>query len=84
MKHVVIAMRDSALNAFSRPMFAPTTAAAVRSFRDEVNRKSPDNHMHNHPDDFELFQIAVFEDETGEFAPNIERLARAKDLINKE
>lgn len=83
MKHFCVAIRDSALNAYMRPFYSPTTASAVRSFRDEVNRRADDNNLNRHPDDYELWLLAVFEDETGTFIQEggPERLARAKDLI---
>lgn len=67
MKHQVCSVFDQALVAYARPFFAPTTAAAVRSFADEVNRKAPDNPLSAHPEDYALFWIATFDDESGRF-----------------
>lgn len=79
--NVVVAVRDSAVGAFSRPFFVPTNGAAVRSFTDEVNRRADDNAMYAHPDDFELWRLCQFDDVLGEFvdqAPTC--LIRAKDV----
>lgn len=65
MELVVVAVRDSAVDAFMRPFFVPTTGVAVRSFRDEVLRKESD--MFRHASDYELFHIASFDEETGRF-----------------
>lgn len=83
----VCAVRDSAVQAFARPIFVPAIGLAVRSFTDEVNRKSADNSLNQHPEDFELFVLCSFVEESGVFEP-IEGgkrcLARGKDVINQE
>lgn len=82
-KHLVVAIRDSAVNGFGRPFFVPTKGAAIRSFVDEVNRVSEDNPMYKHPDDYELFALCEFEDDTGTFAGHeIVSLCRGKDVKN--
>lgn len=81
MKFVVVAVRDSAVGSFSRPFFVPSTGAATRSFADEVNRAAPDNPMYAHPDDFELWRLCSFEDESGEFGDTGQvMLSRGKDV----
>lgn len=79
-KTVVCAVRDSAVDAFSRPFFVPSTAMAVRSFRDEVlNSESP---VHKHPADYVLYELGVFDEELGRFE-NLEaprQLIRAQDI----
>lgn len=85
MKRAVCAVFDSAVNTYGQPFFVPAVGAAVRSFIDEVNRKAADNQLNQHPDDFTLFHVADYEDETGVFvAPEggIVSLARGKDVIN--
>lgn len=83
-KCVVIAAKDSAIQAFGRPVFAPSPGAAVRSFVDEVNRQADDNPFNKHPEDFELVWLAEFDDETGVFTlpeGGSRVLARAKDVL---
>ena len=67
MKLVLCAVKDRAAEAFARPMFVPSTGVAIRSFSDEVNRSDPDNQLHNHPDDFDLYEFGIFDDNTGIF-----------------
>lgn len=76
----VVAVHDSALDAFSRPFFTPTTAAAVRSFTDEVNRGSSDNPLHVHPEDYTLYEVAKWDESTGVFESIVPRtmLVRGK------
>lgn len=79
-KLIVLAVRDSAVRAFNRPFYAPTLEAGIRSFYDECKRQADDNPMWKHPDDFELWQLGVFDDESGVFEDQSPRLvARAKD-----
>jgi hypothetical protein len=82
MKMCVVAVRDSAVGAFNRPFYAPSIGVAVRSFSDEVNRKAADNIMSQHPEDFELWYIANFDEELGRFETIDARvLARGKDVV---
>lgn len=76
------AVRDSALAAFASVMTFQTVAAGVRSFRDEVQRaESP---MHAHPEDYELWRLGQYDEDTGEITPcRPEMVVRAKDLMEK-
>lgn len=79
---VIVSVKDTAAQAFGRPIFVPTAAVAMRSFRDEVNRKDSTDDMARHPDDFELYEIGVFDDSCGmvTVADEPRLIARAKDL----
>ena len=68
MKLVLCSVKDRAADAYGRPMFVPSVGVAIRSFSDEVNRKDPDNQLNNHPDDFDLYELGEFDDNTGLFA----------------
>jgi len=67
MKLVLCSVKDRAADAYGRPMFVPSSGVAIRSFSDEVNRAADDNQLHNHPDDFDLYEFGVFDDNTGQF-----------------
>lgn len=87
MRRAVCAVYDSAINSYGQPFFVSAVGAALRSFVDEVNRKAGDNQLNQHPEDFVLFYLADFDDETGEFVPTdrgIVSLARGKDVIQVE
>lgn len=82
----VVAARDRATEAFARPFYVSRPGEAIRSFSDEVMRKpepGQNNPLHAHPTDFELWQLAIFDDNTGAFTPALERLARAEDFAPK-
>lgn len=85
MKFIVVAIRDRALDAHMRPFCMQSKGQAIRSFADEINRAAPDNALHQHPEDYDLFQLGTWDEETGEFANLREQIAIGKDLvINKE
>lgn len=81
MIQVILSVKDTAAQAFGRPMFLPTAAVGIRSFRDEVNRLDSGNDMNKHPDDFELYELGFYDDSTGIIEVSTPRIiARAKDL----
>jgi hypothetical protein len=49
-------------------MFVPSAGVAIRSFSDEINRNNADNQLFNHPDDFDLYELGEFDDNSGLFA----------------
>jgi len=84
--HIIVSVKDRAVDAYGRPFVVPTTGAAVRSFTDEVNNK--DSEMNRHSVDYDLYDMGTFCDQTGTFLPpdgGVPRvLTRAQDVIIKE
>lgn len=81
MKLFVFAVRDRATDAFGTPMFMVSAGQVIRSFTAEVNRADKDNQLFNHSGDFDLYELASFDAETGLFEGHPPRLiARAQDL----
>lgn len=66
---IIVSVYDRAAGAYGRPVFSHSEGLAVRSFKDEVNRKAPDNTMNTHPADFDLYVLGAFDDATGELTP---------------
>lgn len=61
----VFGVRDSKALAFLQPFFSASTGAAVRAFGDAINEgNSP---LAKHPEDYLLYELADFDDSTGEF-----------------
>jgi hypothetical protein len=67
MKLILCSVKDRAADAYGRPMFVPSSGVAIRSFSDEINRNADDNQLFNHPDDFDLYEFGVFDDNSGLF-----------------
>lgn len=85
MKQVVMCVKDRAADTFGRPFNVPAVAAGVRSFTDEINRSADDNQMYKHADDFDLFELGVFDDTTGLYecgAPTL--VVRGKDVAVRQ
>lgn len=79
---VVVSIFDSATQMYSKPMFVPSAAYAIRSFKDEVNRADGNNQLNAHPEDFELRMLSTFDEDTGIFTTTgMQVLARGKDVI---
>lgn len=81
----VMAVYDSAVGAYNRPIFVPSVGAAIRSFGDEIARQSEDNPMWRHPEDFGLHYLGLYDDEKGVFSDSENRrvVARGQDHVQK-
>lgn len=79
MKLIVVAIRDRAMDAFMRPFTMQTIGQAIRAFGDEINRQAPDNPLAQHPEDYDLYHLATFDEETGEFSNAKKQIAVGKD-----
>lgn len=66
MKMLICSISDRQMETYGRPFVCAAKGQAVRSFVDEVNRVSQDNLMYQHPEDFTLWHIGNFDDQTGE------------------
>jgi hypothetical protein len=64
MKLIICTVYDRASETYGRPMFVPAIGSAIRSFTDEVNRNHADNQLFNHPDDFDLYELGEYDDQT--------------------
>lgn len=68
MAKYVCAVRDRAIDAFMNPFVVPSVGMAIRSFGDEINR--PDGPMGQHPEDYDLYVLAEFDESNGRFSAN--------------
>jgi hypothetical protein len=79
---VVVALFDSAARVYGTPFFVQHAAQAIRSLKDEVNAKDSQSDVNRHSSDFVLYELGMFDDDTGALIkhelPVI--IARAKDL----
>ncbi|QCQ84847.1 nonstructural protein [Blackfly microvirus SF02] len=66
----IFSVFDSKAASFGVPFADHQEGSAIRNFADAVNDGSnPNNMWHNHPEDFSLFQLAEFDNNTGEIVP---------------
>lgn len=65
MKVKVFTVFDMKMQFFAQPFFEQQEASAIRSFSDAVNDANPKNMWYLHPEDFQLYCIGTFDNETG-------------------
>lgn len=58
-------IRDIKMDMFQRPFFMPNRASAIRAFGDAIRNK--DTPMAAHPEDYELFHVGQFEEQTAQY-----------------
>lgn len=69
MKLRLFSLYDSGVGAYLKPFWADHKANAIRSFIQLINDKSDNNNMvANHPDQFVLFEIGEFDQNSGVFS----------------
>ena len=84
MKYVIVTVRDRVADVFGQPFFVARVGQAIRSFSDEVNSPNSDSAIAKHPEDFDLYELGLFDDETGTFeAVPPRQIAIGKDLKSK-
>lgn len=80
-KKLVVAIHDRQINAFNNPFYVASRGHANRMFGDEVNRADEHNQMYKHPEDFALFELGTFDEQTGIFENHNERISLATDHV---
>lgn len=83
MKYVLFAVRDQKSDSYTAPFHAPTRGIALRSWSDQLNDpKNADSDQARHPEDFSLWFLAEYDDNTGQITPAArpEQMAIASDL----
>lgn len=85
MKLHIIVVRDSGADVFGQPQFVPSLGNATRAFGDQVNSKDS-GVLYNHPEDFALYVLGEFDDNTAEFdlLPQPRQLVRGQDVKRSE
>lgn len=82
-KLFVMSVKDTAVQAFNPPFCSQADAAAIRDMKQLVNKE--ETRLAQSPDDYELYCIAMWDDQTGIMEPVPARLVcRLKDLVTKE
>lgn len=60
----IFAIYDNKAEAFMQPFYATTVGLALRIFADNVS--NPESILHKNPNDFVIYEIGEFDDQTGE------------------
>lgn len=86
MIHRMVSVWDAKAEAFGKPIFVQSHGAAVRSFADAVNSPEKEHDFAKYPQDFTLFAMGDFDDQTGKFTilRSPLELAKAISLVTAE
>lgn len=63
----ILSVHDAKVNAFAQPFFMRTQAEAMRGWIEVVN--DPSTQFNKHPEDFNLFLLGDFDEDTGVITP---------------
>ena len=81
MKYQMVCIRDRIADVYGVPSFVHSIGSAIRGFGDEINRAAENNALYQHPDDFDLFVVGTYDDQTCEFESHVPRqIAVGRDL----
>jgi len=64
MKQEIYSIRDAKADNYGTPFFMNNEGLALRAFNDLAQDES--STVHNHPEDFSLYHIGIFDSESGE------------------
>jgi len=80
MKLKIFVIHDSKAEAYIQPFFQSTYGLAERMFTDEAN--NPESNICKHSEDFTLFYLGEFDQETGlmELEPTPKAMSKAIDV----
>lgn len=62
---LLLVLYDSKGEFFLSPFCVPSLGVAYRDLADQVAKVGGDNMLANHPGDFELYKLGVYDDESG-------------------
>lgn len=80
MKYLIMTIKDRAVEAYQPIACTRAEGEAIRGFQDAIN--NPQNGiLYNHPDDYDLYLLGTFDDETGEITAHApQKLADGKQM----
>lgn len=81
----VFAVRDGKAEAFLQPFYSINAGSATRAFDDTINA-TDGNQLAKHPADYVLYELASFDDNSGEFTNCVpaKLLGSGVDFVRKE
>lgn len=67
MKTAICAVYDMTANLYGAPFSATNEQVAIRQFQAELTNVQANGPMQTHPQDFKLFALGTFDNETGTY-----------------
>lgn len=77
----IFALYDTGIESHAQPFFQPNAHAALRVVKANMTQ---DSMLAQHPEDFELYELGDFNEQTGELTSKRERVARLKDIADSQ
>ena len=74
-------IKDNAAGTFGAPFVAPNDAMAKRML--QATMQQPKNQINAFAEDFELWKIGIYDEETAEIIKDIQKIANAIDFKSK-
>lgn len=78
------AIKDNLAEAFMTPVLFDNDNLAKRWFTGVVNSKEQNEVIYNNPEDFELWKLGDFDNQSGQIYPGIQKLVTAKSIKKGE
>ena len=82
MKTIIMAVKDTKLGKMCQPFFVQNEAIAGRMIQATVREEG--NQLHDFPEDFQVFKLGTFDEETGEITSKVEFVKNVTEYIKKE
>ena len=77
----LFAVKDE-IEGFGNPIIASNKMKAMLIFGDEIQH--PDSMLNKHPENYSLYALGTYDEETGEIISKIEYLDKATNYIKKD
>ncbi|WNK13024.1 MAG: nonstructural protein [Microvirus sp.] len=61
----IFSIYDNKAKSYHQPLFQQSAVQAQRIFSTEINRAAADNLLYHHPQDFDLYELGEFDDQSG-------------------
>lgn len=71
MKYYVYSVLDAKMGVFSGLILDMTDDSAIRGFADGVNDSNASNKLFKHPEDFALYRLGEYHQDTGIITPEV-------------
>lgn len=78
------AIKDNLAEAYMTPVLFDNDNLAIRWFTGVVNSKEQNEVIYNNPEDFELWKLGEFDNQSGTIYPGVQKLVTAKSLKKGE
>lgn len=62
----IFSVFDTKMALFDNPFLDIREESAIRRFSDSVNNNEPNNNWYKHPEDYSLYMLGTFNNETGD------------------